>query len=208
MAPHGNSKSDRPFFPTLPSTMEMIRKRSSEGGPKEVVGTVSARLGGVMKAADACELPRDEQQVSQMKRRLKHKGRLPQAGTSYASDEIAVVMQRAHMEDSSKQFIRELKALRELAIIVAHDRQINDLVRFCTYQHEFGVLTVDPTFSLGDFDVTIISYHHLLLSCRSSFHWPCNGALQENIWNLPLFCIVFNRFTPRLSICEKFWHRW
>ena len=45
------------------------------------------------------------------------------------------------------------------------------LVRFCT-SDKFGVMTIDPTFTLGDFDVTIIAYRHLMLECRRSGTHP------------------------------------
>lgn len=172
VAPHGNSKGDRPFFSTLPSTMNIIKGKCSDSGPKEVVGGVCSKIGGVLEASDVCELPRDEQQISQAKRRMKHKSNLSTYGVSYKNDEISVIMQKAFMEDTSKLFIREVKTLREPAIIVAYDRQLHDLVRFCTNPHEFGILTVDPTFSLGDFDVTLISYQHLLLLCRRTHRSP------------------------------------
>ena len=41
---------------------------------------------------------------------------------------------------------------------MCYDRQLDDLVRFCTDKDEFGIMTIDPTFSLGDFDVTVITY--------------------------------------------------
>lgn len=44
--------------------------------------------------------------------------------------------------------------MRESAVIVATDRQLNDLVKFCTNENQVGIMTVDHTFSLGDFDVT------------------------------------------------------
>ena len=40
------------------------------------------------------------------------------------------------------------------------------MVRFCTSSFKFGIVTVDPTFTLGDFDVTPITYRHLLLKTR------------------------------------------
>ena len=55
---YGNSKHGKAFFPTLPS---------SGKGPKEVVSKVSSAVGGVRNALDACELPRNEQQVSFVK---------------------------------------------------------------------------------------------------------------------------------------------
>ena len=37
---------------------------------------------------------------------------------------------------------------------------------------EFGILTVDPTFSLGEFDVTTVTYHHLLLERKKNKNTP------------------------------------
>ena len=39
---HGNSKTGRPFYPTLPSTMEQIRHNVQSKGPKETLAIVSA----------------------------------------------------------------------------------------------------------------------------------------------------------------------
>ena len=168
--PHGNSKNSKAFFPTLPSTLSSIKEQCSSGkGPKEVVSSVSGAVGGVRNALDACELPRNEQQVSYIKRKLRI---APSSSSSlvFVSDELSVVMQKAYMED--KHFIREVRTLREPAVVVGTDRQLNDLERFCCKESKFGVLTVDPTFSLGDFDVTVTTYRHLLLKCRRSGTHP------------------------------------
>jgi len=45
------------------------------------------------------------------------------------------------------------------------------LVRFCTNPHNFSILGVDPTtFNLGEFDVTVTTYRHLLLE---PYGTPC-----------------------------------
>ena len=77
-------------------------------------------------------------------------------------------MQKAHTEDPASQFIQGIRTTPDPAIILAFDFQLDDLVRFCTSQSrgEFCVLTVDPTFSLGDFDVTPITYRHMLLETK------------------------------------------
>ena len=61
---------------------------------------------------------------------------------------------------------------------MATDRQLKDLARFCTASFEYSPLTVDPTFNDGDFDVTLITYRHLLLLSKrykspSVFIGPC-----------------------------------
>ena len=61
--------------------------------------------------------------------------------------------------------MRDIKAAPEPALVVASDRQLDDLARFCGTPSgaECSILTVDPTFSLGDFECTPITYRHLLL---------------------------------------------
>ena len=47
VVPHGNSKSNQPFFPTLPSMKALIEAQSQRSGPKETLNVVSTKLGGV-----------------------------------------------------------------------------------------------------------------------------------------------------------------
>lgn len=80
-------------------------------------------------------------------------------------------MLQAHLEDTDRKFARDIKAYPEPAIVLGYDRQFADVARFCCDSFEFGVMTVDPTFCLGDFDVTLTMYRHLLLdSVRSGSH--------------------------------------
>ena len=67
VAPHRNSKSNQPFFPTLPSTKALIAAQSQSSGPKESMGVVSAAVGGALNARSASQLPRNECQVSCIK---------------------------------------------------------------------------------------------------------------------------------------------
>ena len=46
-------------------------------------------------------------------------------------------------------------------MLIAMDYTLDDLVRFCTNPHNFSILGVDPTFNLGELDVTITTYRHL-----------------------------------------------
>ena len=144
--------------------MAKIKEELKNAGPKKVISKVSTELGGMVGASDACMLPRNEQQVIKAKSRSK----IAAVPTCSSNDDFAIVMHHAFLEDSNNQFIRDVKTLREpaAAIIVCYDRQLDDLVRFCTNNDEFGILTIDPTFSLGDFDVTIITYRHLLLHSK------------------------------------------
>ena len=67
---------------------------------------------------------------------------------------------------------RLMTYLLPTAVVVAEDCQLNDMVRFATSSTEFYILTVDPTFCLGEFDVNPISYRHLLLETRRNENTP------------------------------------
>ncbi len=151
--------------------MEQIRHKVKLKGPKEALAAVSAAAGGITGASRPGELPRDEKQVSNVRQALKVAKRIS-AVPGDPADELFVLMQQAKLGDSRGFFIRELKAAPEPAVIVARDYQLQDMVRFCTQEHNFSILTVDPTFCLGDFDVTPMSYRHLLLQSRRTGHPP------------------------------------
>ena len=184
----------------------MIKSESRQSGPKQVVERISSSMGGMLSATDMCQLPRSEQQVSQAKRRCKR-----QIDSKYVSnpdDELAIVLQKAFMEDSSKQFIREIRTLREPAIVVCRDQQVADLVRFCTGE-EFCIMTVDPTFSLGEFDVTVTTYRHLLLECRRTgsppvFIGPTMIHYKKTFSTYLFFASTLVGLQPELSQLRSF----
>ncbi len=77
-------------------------------------------------------------------------------------------MQSAKEKDRMGSFVRETRPSPEPAFVLGRDRQLDDLVRFCAASENFSILTVDPTFNLGDFDVTPTTYRHgLLVSIRT-----------------------------------------
>ena len=53
-------------------------------------------------------------------------------------------------------------------MVLATDTQLLDMVKFGTREEEFCIVTIDPTFNLGDFDVTPVTYRHLLLESNRS----------------------------------------
>lgn len=116
-----------------------------------------------MHATYPGELPRNEQQISNFKRHIPASRELRVSGQS-ESNELYTIMLKAHLEDGNKKFIRDVKAYPEPAIFLASEQQL--LERFCCDSSNSSILTVDPTFSLGDFDVTPTTYRHLLLCIK------------------------------------------
>ena len=81
-------------------------------------------------------------------------------------------MQQAHTQDPSRKFVWDVKTAPEPAIVLANDQQLQDVVRFGTASTAFGIITIDPTFTLGGFDVTPLTYRHLLLETKRSKQPP------------------------------------
>ena len=70
----------------------MIKNEIQQSGPKEVVASVSAQVGGVLQAYAPGELPRGERQAINAKRSLKFKGE--------DVDELFTMMQKSKAGDS------------------------------------------------------------------------------------------------------------
>lgn len=138
------------------------------GKPKGTVEKISSEVGGMLCATASGQLPRNEMQVSNQRKKQK----LDFGGSTSASDDLFAIMQTAHTQDLSKKFVRDIKTSPEPAIVLAENQQLQDLVHFGTSSSEFSIMTIDPTFNLGAFDVTPITYRHLLLETRRSKQPP------------------------------------
>ena len=66
-------------------------------------------------------------------------------------------------QGKSAGFVKDVKAAPQAMFVLSFDWQLNDMERFFTHNHSFGVALVDTTFNLGDFYVTAITYPHLML---------------------------------------------
>ena len=145
----------------------MIKSECMKAGPKQVLQDVSAKVGGMLHSVFPGQLPRSKRQITNIKKKKKSKGR---CGTN--CDELFVVMLKAHADDQSSKFIQAIRAAPDSAIVLSSECQTNDMIRFCTGPSKFCILTVDPTFSLGEFDVTPVSYRHLLFETKRNKKHP------------------------------------
>ena len=69
--PHGNFKGRKQAFSrTHPSTMKLLKEEALKCSPKEAVGTVYEENGGMMGATSLGQLPRNREQVSNLRRNI------------------------------------------------------------------------------------------------------------------------------------------
>ena len=163
VAPHGNSRSGDAYIRTMPSVMTKLKEAATRKTPKRALQFVLDEQGGVLGAASAGALPRARQQVKDMRRSQKKD-----------DDPLFSLMFMCKAEEGkgNDQFVRVVNAAPFPMMVLAYNYMLNDLSRFCTGNTRFSILGVDPTFSLGDFDVTVTTYQHLMVSSKASSKHP------------------------------------
>ena len=166
--PHGNSKSQSAYVRTMPSTMCKLRDASQYLPPKHAVGEVTRGVGGLAGASSVSELPRNRQQSADCRRALF----APKCTrvSSNADPLFPVMLMCKESEGAnsnpSTRFVRIVCNTPEPMAVLTFDWTLEDLQRFCTRPHQHVILSVDPTFNLGSFHVTVTTYRHPMLEYR------------------------------------------
>lgn len=203
--PHGNSKRKEGYVRTLPSTLHHLQKVSSNSTPKYAIQETTAAVGGLMEAKSAGSLPRNQQQASNIRRRLELSG-------GKHKDPLFSVMQMCKESEGNKtidSFVRVVNAAPEPMAVLAFDWTLNDLEKFCTVDNPLqSILTVDPTFNLGDFNVTVTTYRHPLLTNSSGKNPSMVGPLfihqQKKFESYYFFASSLVGLNPRLKNIHAF----
>ena len=79
---------------------------------------------------------------------------------------------------SIDSFVRVVNGAPEPMAVLAFDWTLHDVERFCTIdQLDKSILTVGPTFNLGDFNVTVTTYRYPFLVNSSGKHPSMIGPL-------------------------------
>ena len=180
LRPHKNSKApSKPYIRTWDSTKSMIKEAPKEMKPREVVyKTVAEDLGGISKCSSPGQLPRGRQQVKDFARKMLSVsdplGKKNISGKCGNDDPWYRLLGECKKQATSRKtaFIRDVRVAPEPLCVMTTDRQINDMKRFCCSPVEYKPFTVDPTFDIGEYNVTPITYQHLLLENKADGKHP------------------------------------
>lgn len=171
LEPHGNTKyGAKGFTRTQPSTLAALKEKCKILGPREAVRqTKSSCGGGVTQVESSAQMPRGTRQAKYVRKIATSTS--TQQFTGVNDDEVSAVLLRMKEEEIS--FIRDVSIGKEgLSIVLASDVQLAELEKFCTEEIMFTVLQIDPTFNLGPYECTPISYKNLLLEKKSTGKHP------------------------------------
>lgn len=64
------------------------------------------------------------------------------------------------------------KVIPALFLMLATVGQFQNLETCCISEYLYNVMTVDPTYNIGKFNVTSATYHHLLLLLKNNRRAP------------------------------------
>lgn len=210
--PHGNSKKKQDYIRTWESTKGLLEEASDKKKPRDAVHHVMENgLGGLTSCVGLGQMPRNRQQSSDLKRNknkrvvhsMNHKN---MSGAGSDNDPWYLLLNESKRQSRIKEsaFVRDVRVGGEPFCVLASNRQLNDIKRFCCNTKEFKPLTVDPTFNLGQFNVTPISYQHLLLETRKEGKHPTligpvllHERKTEETYSL--FCGSLKALEPELS---------
>ena len=149
--PHGNYKTETPYFRTSESAREHFQDVAKSEKPKSAVFTIGKECGGEIEVS---MLPRNRQQISNIRR------------SHLAGDKnvlYSVMLECKLARGNTEAFVRDVKAAPSPQCVMFFDWQLNDMEQFLANNHCFGILSVDTAYNLGDFYVTLTTYPHLML---------------------------------------------
>jgi len=110
-------------------------------------------------------------------------------------------MQVCKETSGSQAYIRSVEAAPEPMCILATDQQVSDLERFAT-SDPFSVVSIDPTFNLGPFYVTPITYQNLVKTEKGNHPIVLGPVLihkTKTFCPFHYFALTLIRLNPQLT---------
>ena len=144
---------------TMPSTLDLLRKEAQSYTPKVAVEVVDDANGGILGADSAGSLPRNRQQASNYRRSLSGSNERRRKNVKGLRDELSAVMEMCFKQSRTPEtaFVRKVQGAPDTMCVLAYDYQLRELERNATKLEAFKIVSVDPTFNLGAFDVTVMT---------------------------------------------------
>ena len=168
LSTHGNAKSGKSYTRTKPSVKQILSENLKRLPASEAVAKTRKDLGAQLSTSSESEAPRGRTQAYDMKRERS------QASCSQTNrrhtDEMTALNWFAKTD--GKGFVRMQELSAEPMILLATEKQLADVSRFCTNHINFSYLSVDPTFNFVEFSVTPTSYRNVLLKNKKTGNSP------------------------------------
>lgn len=183
--PHDNAKKKTSYRRVLSSTRDKLKEsafiKSKTAGKS--LDEVYLSVGDVTNARSMGQLPRGPGDLYN----ARHAAKKLVSETFEGEDGVAkscsntqidlnnvwTLLERAKREEETSKetvFIRECSIHPDLYLVLANDRQLQQITQFCTNPNEFCVFGIDPTFNIFDKNIslTVTTYRNLRLENTST----------------------------------------
>lgn len=185
--PHGNSKKNSSYRRILPSTHQKLKEsfNTKSTTVKQALDAVYCSVGDVTSARSLGELPRGPKDIYNARYTAKkmdipkteRQEEFKKTNDPVCLENMWILLERAKREEEMSRenvFIRECTIHPDLFVVLANDRQLQQLGQFCTNPKEFCVFGVDPTFNIFDRNIslTVTTYRNLKLENRKTGKAP------------------------------------
>lgn len=161
---HGNAKYPSSYKRMLSSTRDKLKKSVLDKTKmaKASLDAVYHSSGDVTKARSLGELPRGPTDLYNARHAGKssihsnvceNKEGQSSHNTSVALslDNVWTLLERAKREEEESKdcvFVRECTIHPDFFVVLANERQVTEVKKFCTNQSEFSIFGIDPTFNI------------------------------------------------------------
>ena len=160
---HGNATSSfsKAFFPSKKSTLEAIRKGiQKKTSGTSVYSSLIRNAGGADGARSVSDLPRSRHQIYNLKSRLT-------VGNADPVNDLLV-----YARDKEDELVMNHTDFPVDTWVLGTKVMQSNLVRYTTCEGFSLPFSVDPTFNMGQFEVTPIVYHNMILTSKRTNHHP------------------------------------
>ena len=158
---HGNSRrgSTKPYYPTSKSMLQEIKQQVTKQPQAHVYKVVKEQGGGPSRARSPGVLPRSRKQIYNISAQAKN-----------AVDPVDDLLVYARLKEQ-KVVLRHQDMPTDLWVL-GTDVMCRDLPKFTTNASLSHPLSIDPTFNMGQFEVTPVVYKHLFLTSKRTGNSP------------------------------------
>ena len=142
-----------PFYPSSKTTLKSIKGQVTKYPASQVYKSVVQKSHGPSKARTPGELPRSQKQVYDM-----------QCNVLSAVDPVDDLLIYARQKNT-KLVMRHRDMPTDLWVL-GTDVMCTDLVLCCTSDKHSHPIFIDPTFNMGQFEVTLVVYKNFFLTSK------------------------------------------
>ena len=76
-----------------------------------------------------------------------------------ADNIVELVEMCSKQQISGNPFLREVRAAPEFSVVLANNRQLDDIMRFCA-RSSSSIFVIDPTFNICDHNIIVTTFKH------------------------------------------------